>query len=200
MSNSALLLLDLQNDICHEEGIFHKNGLDCTNFTKIIPNIVDMMFFCKEHHIPIIVVQHSVLEDMDKVGVGLGIYKKIIPFIQTEGLRENTWGHDLLDEIKNHVDYKIKRWTMSAFYHTELVRYLVALRINQLIIAGRTTNDIVETTAREAAARNYKTITISDCTASYSEKMHLASLTNINNFGQVISSKNFQDSFLEEKI
>jgi len=199
MSNSALLLLDLQNDICHTEGVFHKNGLDCSNFIKIIPSIVDIIFFCKENHIPIISMQHSVLES-NNLAIGLGIYKKTIPFLEREGLRENSWGQDLLDEIKNNIDYKVKRWTMSAFYHTELVRYLISLRINQLILAGRTTNEMVETAAREAAARNYNVITLSDCTASYSEKMHLASLTNLNCFTKVIASKNLQESFFQEKI
>lgn len=193
MPNIAFLILDLQNDICNTDGIFHKNGLDANLSTKIVPNVLDMIYFCKKQNIPIIAIQMSVLENTNKEAIGLGIYKKMIPFLQLEGLREDSWGHDLLDEIQ--VDYKIKRWTMSSFYQTELARHLAALRINTLILSGFTTNGIVETTAREGASRNYNLITLSDCTSSYSEKLHLASLTNLNNFTQVISSKKFQENF-----
>lgn len=198
MSNTAFLILDIQNDSCHIEGVFHKNGLDAGCLSKIIPNIVNMNYFCKKNNIPVIAVQHSVLENSQKEAIGLGIYKKILPFIKFEGLREGTWGHDLLEEIKN-VDYKIRRWSMSSFYHTELARYLGALRINQLILSGFTTNGIVETTAREAAGRNYKIVTLSDCVTSYSESLHQASLTNLNSFGEVFSSKDWQEIYLQRQ-
>lgn len=196
MSNTALLLLDLQNDSCHKEGIFHKNGLDTSNLAKIIPNIVNTIYFCKKNNIPIIAIQLTVLENMQKEAIGLGIYKKMLPFINLEGLREGTWGHDLLDEI-NNADYKVKRWNMSSFYHTELARYLGALRINQLVLCGFTTNGIVETTAREGAGRNYKIITLSDCVTGYSESLHQASLANLSTFGEVYSSENWKQLCLE---
>lgn len=194
MSNLAFLILDLQNDSCHKEGVFHKNGLDASFVAKIIPNIVSMIYFCKKNNIPIIAIQHTVMENLQKEAMGMGVYKKIFPFINNEGLRDGTWGHDLLEEVKN-VDYKIRRWNISSFYHTELARYLSALRINQLVLSGFTTNGIVETTAREGAGRNYKIITLSDCVTSYSEALHQSSLTNLNTFGEVTSSEDFKEIF-----
>jgi len=196
MTNAAFLILDMQNDSCHTEGVFHRNGLDTNCLSKIIPNIVNMIYFCKKNNIPIIAMQHTILENLKKEAIGIGVYKKLLPFIDVEGLREGSWGHDLLDEIKN-VDYKIKRWNMSSFYYTELARYLGALRINQLLLCGFTTNGIVETTAREAIARNYKIITLSDCVSSYSEFLHQASLTNLNTFGEVFLSEDWQKNYLQ---
>jgi nicotinamidase-related amidase len=196
MSNFAFIILDMQKDICDEEGSFHKNGLNAQNSKKIIPNILDMIYFCKNAKIPIIAMQNTVIENFEKQAIGLGILKKMFPFIEKEGLREESWGHDLIDEIKN-VDYKIKRWLTSSFYHSELSRYLIALKVNQLLLSGFTTNGIVETTAREASARNLKTITLSDCVSSYSESLHNASLTNLSNFGEVMNSKDWQENYLK---
>lgn len=120
----------------------------------------------------------------------------MFPFIEKEGLRLNSWGHDLIDEIKN-ADYKINRWLISSFYQSELQRYLSSFRVTQLILSGFTTNGIVETTAREGASRNFKIITLSDCVSSYSEALHLASLTNLSNFGEVMSSKDWQENILK---
>jgi len=197
MTKSAFLILDIQNDICHKDGIFNKNGLNSDPSKKIIPNIVEMMYFCKKHDITTIAIQHTILEDSQKKAIGLGIYEKMLPFTQNYGLRQNTWGHDLLDEIKE-VNYQIKRWKMSPFHETELSGYLSALGVNTLILSGFTTNGIVETTAREAVGRNYKIITLSDCTAGYSESLHLASLTNLNTFGSVLSYKDWQKLYFQE--
>ncbi|MFA6119478.1 MAG: isochorismatase family cysteine hydrolase [Parachlamydiales bacterium] len=197
MSNLAFIILDIQNDFCHTDGVFNKNGLDAAYSRKIIPNISDMIYFCKNAKIPIIALQQTILENFEKQAIGLGYLKKMFPFIETQGLRQDTWGHDLIDEVKN-VDYKIKRWGISSFYQTEFAKYLSALRINQLIISGFTTNGIVETTAREAIARNYKITTLSDCVSSYSENLHLASLNNLSNFGDVLSSRDWQEMFAKE--
>ena len=184
MENTAFLVLDMQNDLCHSDGVFNKNGLDNKNALKIVPNIENAISFCKENNIPILATKLSVLENIEKKAVGIGMYKKIRPFIISEGLRIGTWGHDLLEEFTN-VDYLVKRWNVSAFYHTELARHLASLRINHLLISGFTTNGIVETTTREAASRNFKVTVLSDLTSSYSDSMHLNSLSNLNNFANV---------------
>ncbi len=197
MLNSAFLILDLQNDLCHKDGVFQNSGLDVANANKIISSVSNMICFCKENNIPILGTQLSILENSKNEPMGLGLLKKNVPFIENEGLRIGSWGHDLLDEVKN-VDFLIKRWSVSSFYHTELAKYLSALRVNHLLIGGFTTNGIVETTTREAAGRNYKITVFNDCTASYSESLHFASLTNLSNFGEVISSKNWIENFLKQ--
>ena len=59
MSNSAFLILDLQNDICSIDGTFHKNGLDANLSLKIVPHIVDMIYFCKKENIPVIEIRKN---------------------------------------------------------------------------------------------------------------------------------------------
>ncbi len=193
-SKSALLILDMQNDLCHPEGVFSKNGLLSNAIQKIVPNIIDITNFCKENNIPIIATQLTILENLQKQAIGLGIYKKIRPFLENEGLRLGSWGHDVLENIPK-VDFKIKRWGISSFYQTELAKYLIALNVKELIISGFTTNGVVETTAREAAGRNFKIITLTDCVGSYSESLHQASLTNLNSFGEITTTKDWIETY-----
>lgn len=189
----VLLILDLQNDLCHEEGIYAKNGLAGTHIPIILPNIIQTIHYCHKNRIPVIATQLTVLSDIDSHAMGLGIYSKLRPFLQKEGFRPGSWGHDLLEEIP-HVDYTVRKWNLSAFYDTELKRYLSALKCEELILVGFTTNGPVETTAREAISRNYRVTTLIDCVASYSETLHQASITNLGSFGQVIKSSEWMES------
>ena len=39
LRKSALIIVDVQNDFCHPEGLFAKKGLDVGAVTEIMPNI-----------------------------------------------------------------------------------------------------------------------------------------------------------------
>jgi len=195
-SSCAFLVLDMQNDICHADGIYAKHGLGAPQIEAIVRPITETILFCRKMHIPIIATQVTVLQDLTKKPMGLGHLQKLRPFLEKEGLREGTWGHDLLEGLPP-VDYKIHKWGTSAFYRSELQHYLRALRVEDLILSGFTTNGVVETVAREAIGRNYKIITLTDCVQSYSESLHQASLSNLGAFGQILTSQQWQNSFTE---
>ena len=187
---TVLIVVDMQNDVCHIDGVYNKHGLFTPGIMKIIPNLIESMHFCKKMGIPIIATQLTVIEDLSKAAIGVGPFEEICPFLNKEGFRENTWGHELLEELPK-VDYKIKKWGLSAFYQTELEKYLMALRTETLILTGFTTNGAVETLAREALGRNYKIKTLVDCVTTYSDSLNQASLTNLGSFGKILTSKDW---------
>src|SRR5262249_33658431 len=62
--------------------------------------------------------------------------------------------------------------------------------IRTVIMTGVATNVCVETTARQAFLRDYYVVFTSDCTATYSQAQHDATLFNIDQFfGQVASAE-----------
>lgn len=186
--SQVLLVLDLQNDLCHPDGVYAKHGLFSTHVQSILPNITNTVLFCHKNNIPVIATQLTVLTDLEGQGIGLGYVQKMRPFLVKEGFREGSWGHDLLEGIPE-IKYRVKKWSTSAFYQTELSHYLSTFSCQQIILAGFPTNGTIETTAREALSRNLKILTLTDCVAGYSESLHQASLTNLGAFGEIISSK-----------
>lgn len=191
---TVLIVIDMQNDDCHIDGVYNKHGLFTPNITKIIPNVVEIVHFCKKMNVPIIATHLTVIEDLNNIAVGLGSFKTIRPFLNKEGFREKTWGHDLLEDIPE-VDYKVKKWGLSAFYQTELDKYLSALSAENLVLTGFTTNGAVETLAREALGRYYQITTLIDCVATYSESLNQASLTNLGSFGKILTAKGWMQEF-----
>jgi len=193
--SKALLILDLQNDICHPEGVYHKNGLIAPQIASILPPIIQTIEFCHQVHLPVISLQSTVFLDLKKLpSISNLLHSRA--FLEKEGLREGTWGHDLLDTLP-HADYMVRKWSVSIFHQSELEAYLNFLKVQELVLVGFTTNGVVETAAREALGKHYTVTVLADCVTSYSEALHLASLTNISSFGKLLSSNEWKQLLLE---
>ena len=115
----ALLILDCQNDLCHSDGVYAKHGLAAPQVNSIIHPITEAIIFCRKMQIPTIATQLTILQDLQKNAIVPDQLKKQRPLLEYEGLRKDTWGHDLLEGIPP-VDYKILKWSLSTFYNTEL--------------------------------------------------------------------------------
>ena len=69
------------------------------------------------------------------------------------------------------------------------------LGIDNLLISGVMTNTCCESTAREAAVRDFRVAILSDCTAAWSDEVHLASLSSLHEtFANVMESHELFDS------
>ena len=188
----VLLVLDLQNDLCHKDGVFKKHGLAAyAQLEPLLPNIIDAINFAKQNSIPVIASQLTILVDLKKEPIGINHLKFLRPFLESEGLREGSWGHDILEGLSKP-DYKVQKWGLSPFYHTTLSWYLKAFLAKELILCGFSTNGVVESTGREAISRGFKITTLTDCVTSYSESLHQASLSNLGSFGKLLTSKDWQ--------
>lgn len=100
------------------------------------------------------------------------------------------WWNDLCLEGSDHApivaaltpqsgDNIILKNRYSAFHKTDLDQLLRRLEVQEIIITGVRTNLCCETTARDAAMRDYRVFIPADATATISEQMHLASLLNL---------------------
>ena len=78
----------------------------------------------------------------------------------------------------------------GAFESTDLDLVLRSQGIRTVIMTGVATNVCVETTARQAFLRDYYVVFTNDCTATYDQAMHEATLRNIDAFfGQVVGAE-----------
>lgn len=86
-------------------------------------------------------------------------------------------------------DLEVVKRRYSAFFGTQLDDMLRARGVETVVVLGLTTNVCVQSTARDAWQRDYRTITVEDCCAEIGEGSHAASLAwTSRNFGTVCSS------------
>jgi nicotinamidase-related amidase len=103
-------------------------------------------------------------------------------------------GHDLIPDLYPAAgEPVIDKPGKGAFYQTDLELMLKNRGIENLLVAGVTTEVCVNTTVREANDRGFRCVVLSDCCASYFPQFHEAGLAMIKAqggiFGSVSSSK-----------
>jgi ureidoacrylate peracid hydrolase len=107
-------------------------------------------------------------------------------------LKRGEYGHALHAELDVHPnDLKTEKSRYSAFIQgsSGLDRALRARGIDTVVVVGTLTNVCCESTARDAMMLNYKTIMVSDATATLTDEVHNATLANmLGFFGDVRST------------
>lgn len=184
----ALVAVDLQNDYCHPEGVFHRAGLrlpeaECARIVHRV-NALTRAARAGGH----LVIWTRMVWDGDE-DVGLLAHRS--PFLASEGLRRGSWGAELLDELDvEPADVVVDKPRFSAFYRTSLDAVLDDAGIDTLVLAGVRTDFCVESTVRDAFFRDLDAFVAADAVAGYFPQLHEHSLRVMDTvFARVISAQ-----------
>lgn len=184
----ALLVVDMQNDYCHADGAYPRQGRKCFEFDSVRRNTVAAVNRCKALHIPVIYVRMAWNVDANGYPIDAGlIVEQSRSFLRKEGLRRGSWGAEVVDELPAP-DYVVEKTRYSGFHNTALDGLLRGLGIDTVVITGVVTNVCVEATARDAFHRDFRIVVLSDCVSAFSRKLHEASLETLQIFGRVTTS------------
>jgi isochorismate hydrolase len=157
--HSALLVIDLQN--------YFRQIVQ-----PVLEDIQNVIQFCRQKNIPIIFTQHGHTDAASDGGVLGEWWGQVI----LHGTKDWKFIPEMKIESKDLVLQK-KRY--SAFFQTDLEKFLRSKGIKDLIISGVMTNLCCETTARDAFMRDYRVFFLIDGTATGKEDHHLATLKNL---------------------
>jgi ureidoacrylate peracid hydrolase len=184
---TRLLIVDVQNDFLADGGWFANHGHDLAPMRRAVDNLDGFVAVARAAGVrPIFIraiydekwLSKPMLERHARTG------------LDTHHCQEGTWGAEFYLLRPRPDDDVITKHRYSAFIGTELDPLLRAQGVENLIIAGVTTNVCVESTARDGYMLDYHIVLVEDCTASYSEEPHRATLANIRRaFGQVATAE-----------
>lgn len=190
MEESALVIVDMQNYYVKEDSDYYKfstlNYPDSLSYIKnrvynlVIPNIQKLIVFFREKNAHVIYLK-LVSKKKDRTDLQKIFYKYHL-MAKKDGFPalypyKDDYQAQVLEEIKPDSNDKIfEKTTFSAFTSTDIHQYLLDQKITTLVFTGLATSQCVETTARDAADRNYNVIHIVDAQADYEERFHEASL------------------------
>jgi nicotinamidase-related amidase len=185
--HTALIIELMQNDACHPDGVYARNGVSPAPIQAIVPPQVRVAEACRASGVAVIATKLTILTDLAGRAVGAKPILAVRSFLKQSGLRDGTWGHQIIDELPR-ADYELRKWVYSSFHRTELAHILEALEIQHLLFAGIATEIAVETTYREAIIRNFDVTVLSDCVLTYDPQQQAASLLSMARLGRVASS------------
>ena len=189
LTNAALVIVDLQNDYCHPDGVYARNGLTCFSIDNVIRRSAAAVVWAKGAGLPVIFVRMMWRSDASGYPIDAGlIVEHSRPFLRKEGLRRGTWGAEIVSEMPTP-DYEVEKTRYSAFHNTSLEPLLRGLAVETVVLAGVITNMCVEATARDAFHRDFRAIVLRDCVSGFNQELHDASLRTMAIFTRVMTSK-----------
>jgi ureidoacrylate peracid hydrolase len=187
-SQTALLIIDVQNDFCSAQGAMAALGRNVGPIQQTMPQLKECIDRCRAAGMMIVFIktEHGPLTDSH---VWQSRAKNAVRICASP------WGRAFYEVEPDATDFVVTKHRYSAFIGTNLDLALRANGISTIVLTGFTTNVCVESTARDGFMLGYETITLSDCTAAFSQTEHESALFNLNNyFGRVMSSQElFQD-------
>lgn len=171
-ARTAIVVVDMQNDYCHPDGVFFRAGLRLVGLDDLVDNVNALTAAARRARAPVVWVT-MVWDDAED----LGLLRARSPFLAAEGLRRGTWGAELVSGLTVGADdHRVEKKRFSAFFESDLDRVLRADRVDTLVVAGVRTDFCVESTVRDAFFRDYDVVVVRDTVAGYLPELHQSSL------------------------
>ena len=177
---AALLCIDMQRDFLDPQGYSAVGGEDVSVGRTIIPRCRAVLDACRsaglfivhtrEGHKPDLSDLHEAKQERSTgAGAPIGATGPLGRL-----LVRGEYGHDFVDEMQPMPEEPVvDKPGFGAFYATELQEMLRAQGVTHVILLGVTTQCCVFSTLREAVDRGYRCLTLEDCTAAFSESLHM---------------------------
>lgn len=178
---TALMVIDMQNTFCHPDGAFARAGINVSPLADVVGPCVALVEAAHSGGVPVVYVKHVLRPDCLDGGL---IFNQLR--VSTRGvgaLARGSKDAELVDGLRPlPQDFVVEKRRFSAFYGTDLEVILSSLEVRSLVICGVTTNICVESTARDAAQRNYRTYVVADAVAEVDAAQHVHALSTLAHF------------------
>jgi ureidoacrylate peracid hydrolase len=195
---TALLVIDMQNGFAAPEGTLGKAGFDISMTRAIIPRIQQLVdaarsaqmrvFWSRQVHYP---------DDRTRA-------QRLIPGHLARGAgrsmlcAKGTWDADIIDELQPYLateDEVFEKHRASCFYSSNFEARLRIHGIRMLIVTGTTASFCVDSTIREAYARDLDVIVPGDAISDTEIEATRAVLRSTERFhGYVTSSEDLLET------
>jgi ureidoacrylate peracid hydrolase len=191
LARTAVVVIDLQNDFCHQDGWLAGIGVDVSGAQAPIPVVAALLPRLREHGVPVVWVNWGNRPDQanlppgvrhvyDGAGEGNGIGSTSGPS-GSPVLQAGSWAAALVDELTVEAgDITVDKYRMSGFVDTPLDSILRNLRVDTLLFCGVNADQCVLNTLTDAANLGYDVVLIEDAVGTTSPSYCLdATLYNV---------------------
>ncbi|MDT0269768.1 isochorismatase family cysteine hydrolase [Streptomyces sp. DSM 44915] len=176
LGRAAVVVVDMQNDFVSPGGSVEASGGDVTLVAALVEPIAHVLEAARGRGIPVVYLQHCYRPDLADLGPERGknalIHRAARVGLPTEApdgspsrvLVRDTWSTRIVDRLApRDGELVIPKTRFSGFHGTTLDEDLRRLGVRDLILTGCTTSVCVEATLRDAMARDYRALLLTDC-------------------------------------
>lgn len=191
MSNAIFLVLDMMNDLIHEEGPSSKGPYgEQVRSRNIIKNTRVAIDKARAAGIPVGFVRVGFSPDYRECPPNSPIFSKA----RNNGIfKLGEWGTATHPDLGQQAeDFDIVKHRVSPFYATTLEAVLSATGATRIYCSGISTNAVVQATVRDGHDRDYEMIVLEDCCCGLTTEEHQIAMQSLERFCEITTSANVQ--------
>jgi len=192
LERTGLIVVDLQNGFCHPDGAIGRAlGAQAVAVpASIVPTSAALIRACREHGVGVWATR-QVHARRDRARERRVLPSHLSRFGVTDLCARGTWDAELVDDIAEALgpdDEVIVKHRSSGFYGTNLEVQLRMRDVQVVVIIGTTTSFCVDSTIRDAYARDFDVIVVEDAVADSDQLLHEAVLASTRRFHGVVTT------------
>jgi len=189
----AVLIVDVQNDFCAKGGALHREGRDLSMVEAMVPRLAALVDAARAALVPLVWIRNVYNTGpnwyLSEVWLEHAQRRRRGAYLTIPVCEPGQWNGDFFTIKPLPDEVIVTKHRYGAFESSDLDLVLRSRGIRTVIMTGVATNVCVETTARQAFLRDYYVVFLNDCTATYEQADHDATLRNIEAFfGEVVSA------------
>lgn len=181
MTQSVYLVLDMQNELVHEDGPAAKGPMGALlKERRTIEKTQLAIERARAAGVKVGFVRVGFSEDYHECPAGSPLFGGAP---KAGMFKLGTWGteiHASLDQQPG--DIQVVKHRVSPFYSTTLMAQLSAAGIRRIYCSGVATQAVVQACVRDAHDRDFQVVVIEDACCAHSEQEHLNSIQSISRF------------------
>jgi ureidoacrylate peracid hydrolase len=175
MKNTALLIVDLQNDFLHEKGAYGRAGQGNAAIAALPQKLKPLADLVRSRGGVVIATLFTLVPGRGGEPIISSHLKALRPFLARGDFVPGSWGQSLIDELAP-ADFTVEKLAYSAFYMTRLEWILRKAEIEKIYVGGIVTNGGVASTVRDAHVREFGVTVLEDGCAAFSDATHRAAI------------------------
>ncbi|CAH2598706.1 Nicotinamidase/isochorismatase family protein [Rhodovastum atsumiense] len=170
-AETALLLVDLQNDFLDPAGAYGRAGQVAAASAALPGRLVPLTQALRRAGGCVVATQFTLVPGRGGEPIISPHLKALRPFLGRGDFAPGAWGHRLVDALQP-ADFTVEKIAYSAFYMTRLEWVLRKAGIRRLLVGGIVTNGGVASTVRDAHVRDFDVTVLEDGCAAFDPATH----------------------------
>ncbi len=176
--HTALLVVDVQNDMCRPDGWMARQGRDVGAIQAAVPRIAQLAAAARECGVTVVLIEQTTLPDNASDSPAWLYFKTRDGRRRTDYTLDGSWGQQTLEEVgRAPGDLVVRKHRPSAFHATTLDLLLRARGVESVAVCGTITQGCVQATVMDASFHDYYVVVAGDAVQSFSQELHANALT-----------------------
>lgn len=174
--HTALVVVDVQNDFYHPDGLYAQHGKPMQSTYDTLPGIVELVQLAQQQKILTVFLQQITLPN-GRSDSPAWMRLKCRDGKNPQYTLQGSWGAGLAEGLNpTDNDVVVQKFRSDAFVKTQLDAILDSQGIKTVVVVGTSTEGCVESTIRGASYHDYYVVAVEDLICSTHPHLHDGSM------------------------